>query len=169
MYESGISRKRWMFAREATLTEATQLKQAILMGVNDKKLVQELIGIIPTHSLDQVVQHCCAYEAARPKASAVTSPSTAAHAVSSYMKGKKVKQRNSSSSSTTSQPPNTSSCDCCGHSHAKGQCKAADNICSNCGRKGHRVKTPRCPALSATCRRCGKRGHFDQYCRSTKP
>ena len=169
MYESGISRKRWMFAREATLTEATQLKQAILMGVNDKKLVQELIGIIPTHSLDQVVQHCCAYEAARRTATAIISPSTAARAVSLYMKGKKAQQSNSSSSSTTSQSPDTSSCDCCGHSHAKGQCKAADNICSNCGRKGHRVKTPRCPALSATCRRCGKRGHFDQYCRSTKP
>ena len=40
--------------------ESTQLEQVILMGVSDQELVQELIGIIPTHSLDQVVQHCYA-------------------------------------------------------------------------------------------------------------
>ena len=108
--------------------ESTQLKQVILMGVSDQELVQKLIDVVPTHTLDQVVQHCYAYEAARRKASAITSPSTAARAVSSYMKGKKAKQRNSFSSSTTSQSPDTSSCDYCDHSHAKGQCKAADNI-----------------------------------------
>ena len=99
-----------MFA-QATLTESTQLKQAILIGVSNQELVQELIGIIPTHSLDQVVQHCYAYEAARRTASAITSLSTAPCAISSYIKRKKVKQRNYSSSSTTSLPPNTSSCD----------------------------------------------------------
>ena len=35
--------------------ESTQLIQVILMGVNDQELVQELRGIIPTHSQDQVV------------------------------------------------------------------------------------------------------------------
>ena len=91
-----------MFAQEATLTVTRLLKQVILMGVSDQELVQELIGIIPTHSLDQVVQHCFAYEAARRTASALTSPSTAARAVSSYMRGNKAKQRNPLSSSMTS-------------------------------------------------------------------
>ena len=72
------------------------------MGVNDQEFVQEHIGIIPTHSLDQIVQQCYAYKIARPTASAIISPSTAVRAVSSYMKGKKAKQHNSSSSSTTS-------------------------------------------------------------------
>ena len=71
-----------MFVQEATLT---QLKHVILLGVSDQELVQELIGIIESHSLDQVIQHCYAYGATRRKASAITSPSTATRAVSSYM------------------------------------------------------------------------------------
>ena len=37
--------------------ESTELKQVILMGVSDQELVQKLTDVIPTHSLDQVVQY----------------------------------------------------------------------------------------------------------------
>ncbi|MPC54131.1 hypothetical protein E2C01_048038 [Portunus trituberculatus] len=47
------------------------------MGVIDQELVLELIGIIPTHPLNEVVQHCYAFKAARCTANAITSPSQA--------------------------------------------------------------------------------------------
>lgn len=65
----------------------TQIKQVILMGVTDKELIQELIGIIPTQSLDEIVQHCYALEA-----SATISLSKSSCTVSRY-KVKKAKQR----------------------------------------------------------------------------
>ncbi|XP_045112533.1 uncharacterized protein LOC123505380 [Portunus trituberculatus] len=144
--------------------EEMQMKQVILMGVIDQELVQELIGIIPTHSLDKVVQHCYAFEAARRTANAITSPAQALCAVSRYKKDKKARQH----ASAPTQPL-SDACDSCGRPHAKGECSAALVICSNCGIKGHRVRMPRCPAINATCKCCGKQGHFDRCCRSSKP
>lgn len=144
--------------------EEMQMKQVILMGVIDQELVQELIGIIPTHSLDKVVQHCYAFEAARRTANAITSPAQALCAVSRYKKDKKARQH----ASAPTQPL-SDACDSCGRPHAKGECSAALVICSNCGKKGHRVRMPRCPAINATCKCCGKQGHFDRCCRSSRP
>ena len=62
--------------------EETQLKQVILMGVRDSKLVQRLITLAPTSSLDDLVQECYTHEATRSTATAITSPSTAARATS---------------------------------------------------------------------------------------
>lgn len=143
--------------------EETQIKQVILMGVSDQELIQELIGIIPTNSLDKVVQHCYAYEAAKRTATAITCPSKSASAVSKYKKDKNARQRSQGSST-----PSASACDCCRSPHDKGQCPAANTTCNNCGRKGHLPRTQRCPADSATFRNCGKLGHYDQFCRSNK-
>lgn len=66
-----------------------QIKQVILMGVSDQEFIQELISIITTQSLDEIVQHCYVYEAAKHTATAITSPSKSACTVSRYKKGKK--------------------------------------------------------------------------------
>ena len=133
------------------------------MGVSDQELIQELIGIIPTQSLDEVVQNCYAYEAAKHTATAITSPSKSACTVSKYKKDKKAKQR----SQELLTPPK-GACNRCGGSHDKGHCPAANATCSNCGRKGHLPRTQRCPAHNATCNKCGRLGHYDRCCRSTK-
>lgn len=143
--------------------EETQIKQVILMGVTDQELIQELIGIIPTQSLDQVVQHCYAYEAAKHTATAITSNPKSACAVSQYKKNKTATQR-----SQRSATPTTSACNSCDRSHDKGSCRAANTTCGNCGKKGHFPRTQRCPARNATCSNCGKSGHYARYCRSTK-
>lgn len=75
--------------------EETQLKQIILMGVSGQDLVQELITITPTHSLDAVVQRCYAHEAARHTATAISSTEKSTRAVSRYKKDMKEKRQQS--------------------------------------------------------------------------
>lgn len=144
-------------------TSTLKLRQVILMGVRDQDLVQELISIIPTKSLHQVVQHCYACEAARHTATIITSSSKTVCSVSKYKKEKKHKQHNAGTST-----PISGTCQNCGKSHDKGQCPANDVTCESFGRKGHFPKTPRCPAKNVTCHSCTKVGHFDRWCRSTK-
>ncbi|XP_050705846.1 uncharacterized protein LOC126991139 [Eriocheir sinensis] len=143
--------------------EETQLKQVLLMGVRDTELVQELIGTIPTHSLDDVVKQCYAFEAARNTASAIASPSPAVRATSQYKRDKKLKQRKARSPTPTKE-----ACHSCNKSHVKGKCPAADSMCHNCGKKGHWARTSRCPAKNASCGKCGITGHYDQHCRKSK-
>ncbi|XP_050709713.1 uncharacterized protein LOC126994436 [Eriocheir sinensis] len=143
--------------------EETQLKQVLLMGVRDTELVQELIGTIPTHSLDDVVKQCYAFEAARNTASAIASPSPAVRATSQYKRDKKLKQRKARSPTPTKE-----ACHSSNKSHVKGKCPAADSMCHNCGKRGHWARTSRCPAKNASCGKCGITGHYDQHCRKSK-
>ena len=144
-----------------TLCEETQIKNVILMGVEDQELVQELIALIPTKSLDDVVRHCFNFEAARQTASVITSKPSNVCAVSKYKKDKKANQRSQKAST-----PNQDSCKSCGHSHEQNKCPAAEATCGSCGRKGHRPRTERCPARDVKCRKCNKKGHYDKCCHS---
>ncbi|KAK3890242.1 hypothetical protein Pcinc_005776 [Petrolisthes cinctipes] len=147
--------------------EETQLKQIILMGVSDQDLVQDLITITPTQSLDTVVQRCYAHEAARHTATAITSTEKSTRAASRYKKEKKEKRQQQCKSPTPSTAHKA--CINCGTHHAKDSCPAAHQMCTSCGRQGHRPRTVRCPATGATCDACGKMHHFKNHCRSTKP
>lgn len=66
--------------------EETQLKQVILMGVRDNELVQHIIPLASTCSLDDFVEKCYSYEASRTIASAITAPPTSVRATSRYKK-----------------------------------------------------------------------------------
>ncbi|KAK3889428.1 hypothetical protein Pcinc_006564 [Petrolisthes cinctipes] len=147
--------------------EETQLKQIILMGVSDQDLVQDLITITPTQSLDTVVQRCYAHEAARHTATAIISTEKSTRAASRYKKEKKEKRQQQWKSPTPSTAHKA--CINCGTHHAKDSCPAAHQMCTSCGRQGHRPRTVRCPATGATCDACGKMHHFKKHCRSTKP
>ena len=139
-----------------------QMKQVIMMGIRDEKLIQELIPNIPTSSLDEVVQQCYAFEAARNTASVIVSPEKLVCATSRYKANKKVKQKPLSSPNPPREP-----CSSCTKKHDRDKCPASDSTCNNCGKRGHWARTSRCPALKTTCRACGNEGHYDQYCRKS--
>lgn len=137
--------------------EQTQLKHVLLMGLRDEELVEDLISIIPTKTLDEVVAQCYAHEAARHTATAISSNSQTVRATSKYKKEK---------AQVKSKPPPTGACHHCNKAHDKGNCPATNATCRNCGRKGHWPRTPRCPAAEAKCNSCGKVGHYDRCCRA---
>lgn len=68
--------------------EQTQLKHVLLMGLRDQELVEDLVSIIPTKTLDEVVARCYAHEAARHTASDIFSNSQTVRATSKYKKEK---------------------------------------------------------------------------------
>lgn len=78
-----------------------QIKQVIMMGVRDEQLIQELIPNIPTLSLDEIVQQCYAFEAARTTASVIASHEKTVCATSQYKANKK-KTEDSSAGATPS-------------------------------------------------------------------
>ncbi|KAK4303511.1 hypothetical protein Pmani_024480 [Petrolisthes manimaculis] len=145
--------------------EETQLKMVILMGVCDEELVQKLLSLDTTPSLQDIVNTCRAYEATRSATSAIRAPSSQINAVSTY---KRNKQRDQSSAIQQSSA-SVAACWNCGHEHEKGKCSAADKFCSNCGRQGHFTKSPACPATNVQCHNCKRVGHYDRCCRSRKP
>ncbi|KAK4313087.1 hypothetical protein Pmani_015541 [Petrolisthes manimaculis] len=61
--------------------EETQLKMVILMGVCDEELVQKLLSLDTTPSLQDIVNTCRAYEATRSATSAIRAPSYQINAV----------------------------------------------------------------------------------------
>lgn len=141
--------------------EETQLKQVILMGVRDNELVERLIALEPTSTLDVFVEKCYAYEATRTTASAISAPPANVRATSRY------KQDKAKLHKSTVKPPD-SPCNSCGRLHKDQRCPAAESVCNDCGKKGHWAKTVRCPAKKATCRICAQAGHFDQCCPTNK-
>lgn len=148
----------------------TQLKMVILMGVRDQELVQRLISLNATDSLQTFLTCCRSYEAARTTASAIkASPSQQLSALSAYKKGQKQQTATSSHRSPTPQSSTNSSCQSCHRKHALGKCPAVNSTCTNCGRKGHWAKTPKCLAKDAQCRACNRTGHFERFCRSSQP
>ena len=132
-----------------------------MMGVQDSELVQRLITIAPSSSLDDVVQECYTHEATRNTASAITSPSTSCCATSQYKKTK------NQSYKTKVKPPDPP-CNSCSWAHSDKQCPASESVCRDCGKRGHWSKMARCPVRNAICRICGQEDHYDQCCAPTK-
>lgn len=145
--------------------EETQLKMIILMGVRDEELTQKLISLDTTASLQDTVNACRSYEAARTATSAIRAPTSQLCAVSAY---KKQKHRRKSGTSSSPQHQDAS-CQSCARKHGShDKCPAADSTCTNCGYKGHWAKAPRCPAIKVQCRHCDQQGHYDRCCRKKK-
>ncbi|KAK3870704.1 hypothetical protein Pcinc_024085 [Petrolisthes cinctipes] len=144
--------------------EETQLKMVILMGVRDEELVQKLLTLDTTLSLQDIVKTCHVYEATRSTTSVKRALPSQVNVVSSY---KKNKQKHQSSVLQQSLSPVATGRNC-GHEHDKGKCPTADKTCSNCGRRGHWQRSPACPATNAQCHTCKRMGHYDRCCRSSK-
>jgi len=143
--------------------EETQHKMIILMGVRDEELIQKLISLDTTASLQDVVNTCRSYEATRKATSAIRAPPSQLCATSTYKKQK------GQGKAATSNPPSKPAvpCQCCARQHTSSdKCPAADSTCNNCGRRGHWSRTRNCPAITAQCRFCGRMGHYDQYCKT---
>ncbi|KAK4314445.1 hypothetical protein Pmani_014254 [Petrolisthes manimaculis] len=145
--------------------EETQLKMAILMGVCDEELVQKLLSLDTTPSLQDIVNTCRAYEATRSATSAIRAPSSQINAVSTYRRNKQRDQSSAIQQSSASVAAYRN----CGREHDKGKCSAADKTCGNCGRHGHFTRSPACPATNVQCHNCKRVGHYDRCCRSKKP
>ncbi|MPC40254.1 hypothetical protein E2C01_033810 [Portunus trituberculatus] len=96
-----------------TQCEETQLKQ---------DLVQELISTIATKTLDETVQQCYAFEAARRTTYAIVSPSKSVCAASRYRREEKA------SNLPRSPAPLKNKCDSCTRSHPKNQCPATNTV-----------------------------------------
>ncbi|XP_068246810.1 uncharacterized protein [Palaemon carinicauda] len=60
----------------SSVCEETQMKMIILIGIRDGELVQKLISLDATASLQEVVNTCHSYEAARSATSAIRAPTS---------------------------------------------------------------------------------------------
>jgi len=142
--------------------EEAWIKHGILMGVRDEKLIQKLISMDASSTLQDAVTECCAYEAAKSTTSALRDPA-AVRAVSQYRKGKKVASMTKASSHTAA-PSHKAPCSSCGKQHALQACPATNIVYRGCGRKGHWSHTTKCPASTAMCASCNRYGHFTKLC-----
>ncbi|XP_064122404.1 uncharacterized protein LOC135226620 [Macrobrachium nipponense] len=114
----------------SSICEETQLKIIILMGIKDEELMQKLFSLKATASLQEVVNTCCSYEAARKATSAIRSPPSKLSAISSYKKQKGHAKTYASAPASKSVVP----CESCAHTHSSSdKCPAADSNCTNCG------------------------------------
>ncbi|XP_068235531.1 uncharacterized protein [Palaemon carinicauda] len=149
----------------SSVCEETQMKMIILMGIRDGELVQKLISLDATASLQEVVNTCRSYEAARKATSAIRAPTSQLRVVSTYKKQKGGGKNHSS----TPPPKPATPCQCCARTHHSSEvCPALESSCKNCGRRGHWDRTPKCPANAAQCRVCNRVGHYDKYCKTKR-
>ncbi|XP_068222164.1 uncharacterized protein [Palaemon carinicauda] len=149
----------------SSVCEETQMKMIILMGIRDGELVQKLISLEATASLQEVVNTCRSYEAARKATSAIRAPTSQLRVVSTYKKQKGGGKNHSS----TPPPKPANPCQCCARTHHSSEiCPALESSCKNCGRRGHWDRTPKCPANAAQCRVCNRVGHYDKYCKTKR-
>ncbi|XP_068234357.1 uncharacterized protein [Palaemon carinicauda] len=133
------------------------------MGIKNEGLVQKLISLDATASLQEVVNTCGSCEAARKATSAIRASSSQLHVVSTYMKQKGGGKNNFS----TPPPKPASPCQCCARNHHSSEvCPALENNCKNCSGRGPWDRTPKCPANAAQCRVCNRVGHYDKYCKA---
>ena len=145
----------------ASTCEETQLKMIILMGVRDEELVQKLISLDTTASLQDVVNTCRSYEATRKATSAIRAPPSQLCATSTY---KKQKGHKKTAAVTPSSKP-VVLCQCCARPHGPSdKCPAAESSCNNCGRRGHYSRTQKCPAVTVQCQSCSRMGHYEKFC-----
>ncbi|KAK3885179.1 hypothetical protein Pcinc_000039 [Petrolisthes cinctipes] len=129
------------------------------MGVSDQQLVQELINITPTNSLDAVVKALCSRSCPTHCYHTITtSTDKCTRAISRYKEDKKGKLQQQQKVPPKSLPHST--CDSCVTHHVKDSCPV---------RQGHCPKTKQCLATGVTCDACGKMNHFKKQCLSTKP
>ena len=149
----------------------TQLKMVLLMGVRDEDLVQRLIALDSSATLQEFVTCCRSYEAARATASAIHSSPSQMCAVSAYKRQKRSEktrppQTNAPTTHRDKSPQHAAApCQSCSRQHGQSRCPATDATCLNCGRKGHWAKTAKCPAKNVQCRYCTITGHYDKCCR----
>lgn len=158
---------------DPTTCAAAQIKMILLMGIREEELVQRLVSLDSHTSLDDFVTCCRTFESSRAAASAISAAPSQLNVVSTY---KRNQRRQKTPATTTPQRqqspistdvPSTAFCRSCTRQHAKDNCPARDNTCSNCGYKGHWPRTPRCPAMDSDCNACHKKGHFARCCHSS--
>jgi len=89
----------------------TQIKQVLLMRVKDEDLVQRLISLDASCTLQDLVMERRFYETAR--------------------------SHNSKAGSHTATPPPSTLCNSCGKQHGSHSYLAAEAVRNNCGRKRH--------------------------------
>ena len=141
--------------------EETQLKMVILMGVRDEELVQKLISLDATASLQDVVNTCRSYEATRTAASAIRAPPSQLCATSTYKKQKGHKKTVASPQPSKPAAP----CQFCARQHSStDKCPATESNCRNCGHRGHFARTVKCPATTSQCQFCSRMGHYEKQC-----
>ena len=151
--------------------EEAWIKHGILTGVQDEELVQKIIALDASATLNDVVTLCRSYEATRTTASALRA-SPAVRAVSQYRKGKKTDHRTNAETKGEARPATPtlpSSCSNCGRRHGSKGCPATEALCRGCGTKGHWSHTSVCSAKTVQCKACSRYGHFERLCRSSKP
>ena len=125
--------------------EETQLKMIILMGLRDEELIQKLISLNAKASLQEFVDTCRSYEAAKKATSAIRATPFKLCATSTYKKQKGREKKAASSPSSKLVVP----CENCARKHSSSdKCPATDSNCKNCGRRGHWARMPKCPANS---------------------
>ena len=146
--------------------EETQLKMIILMVVRDEKLVEKLINLESTASLQDT---CQSYEATRKATSAIRASLSQLCAVSTYRKQKSSQHKGHQKDPENPNAKPAASCQCCARKHGSSEnCPAAESTCNNCGHRGHWARTQKCPAKAVQCRFCSRVGHYDKCCKVKK-
>lgn len=129
------------------------MKQVILMGVLDSKLVQHFITIAPFSSLDDMVQECY------PK-----KPPATSHLRSRHLQRDAIQLINISTPTTRQNSNHLIHHVPAVFGHIQTTNGQHQSQCYDYGKRGYRSTTVRCPARNATCRICGQKGRYDQCC-----
>ena len=121
-----------------------RLASAIITGLRDRQLAEQLQSHEPALTRDQIVVKCRAHESAKKSNAEMKSPSQTLMKVSTYKKNKHapVKSTTQHSSSRPKIPDELLrkfSCLRCGNrdKHTNGKCPAADKQCKECSKIGH--------------------------------
>ncbi|XP_076037654.1 uncharacterized protein LOC143023062 [Oratosquilla oratoria] len=106
---------------KSPICEETQLKSVIIMGVRDDELIQRLISLDDKCSLQDMVNTCRSYEAARCATSDIRAQPAQVRALTHHQRRKKQK---SFLRQTPKQPISkaTDPCQCCARHHEPGAC-----------------------------------------------
>lgn len=133
------------------------IKRVILSGVQNKELVQKIIGLNASSSLTDVVTLCRSYEAARSAASSCATSGT---------RSLPVQQTKAEARSVAFL--STSSCgDCDKLPYGFKGYPATEASCRGCGETGHWSHTERCSGRNdAQCNACGCYGYFEKLSKS---
>ena len=136
------------FARCCNNCETLQLRDMIVVGIQNEDTQQELLEKGSELTLDDAIKLCESMEMARKDKATISDAGVNAIKNQSSYKRDKVK-------TTGSNTP-------------KGAGSRMPACCPWCGGKtSHQKKRDSCPAKGKDCSKCGKSGHFAKVCRSS--